>query len=48
MALEKESGVKCDADIITWRGMMTKVSEGCLPVVARGCEDVDTSSTDNG
>ena len=25
-ALEKESGKKCEADIITWRGMMTKVS----------------------
>lgn len=28
MALEKETGKKCEADIITWRGMMTKVS--CL------------------
>ncbi|KAF7591976.1 decapping endonuclease targeting mRNA [Aspergillus hancockii] len=26
MALEKETGKKCDADIITWRGMMTKAS----------------------
>jgi RAT1-interacting protein len=25
-ALEKETGKKCEADIITWRGMMTKVS----------------------
>ncbi|OJJ52592.1 hypothetical protein ASPSYDRAFT_164387 [Aspergillus sydowii CBS 593.65] len=24
-ALEKESGKKCEADIITWRGMMTKI-----------------------
>ena len=35
MALERESGVKCEADIITWRGMMTKVCERCLPVIAR-------------
>ena len=26
MALEGETGMKCEADIITWRGMMTKVS----------------------
>lgn len=26
IALEKETGKKCEADIITWRGMMTKVS----------------------
>ncbi|KAF7616460.1 hypothetical protein AFLA_004520 [Aspergillus flavus NRRL3357] len=25
MALEKETGKKCEADIITWRGMMTKI-----------------------
>jgi len=25
MALEGESGTKCEADIITWRGMMTKI-----------------------
>lgn len=25
MALEKETGKTSDADIITWRGMMTKV-----------------------
>ncbi|KAI9718938.1 MAG: decapping endonuclease targeting mRNA [Candelaria pacifica] len=25
IAWEKENGTKCDADIITWRGMMTKV-----------------------
>ncbi|KAJ5902471.1 RAI1-domain-containing protein [Penicillium taxi] len=25
IAQEKESGKKCDADIITWRGMMTKI-----------------------
>lgn len=25
MALEKETERKCEADIITWRGMMTKV-----------------------
>ncbi|KAH0548175.1 hypothetical protein GP486_008104 [Trichoglossum hirsutum] len=26
MALEKETGKQCEADFITWRGMMTKVS----------------------
>jgi RAT1-interacting protein len=25
VALEKEKGIKCEADVITWRGMMTKV-----------------------
>lgn len=25
MALEKETGKRCEADIITWRGMMTKI-----------------------
>jgi RAT1-interacting protein len=25
MALEKETGKQCEADFITWRGMMTKV-----------------------
>ena len=25
IAYEKETGSKCEADIITWRGMMTKV-----------------------
>lgn len=25
IALEKSTGTKCEADIITWRGMMTKV-----------------------
>ena len=25
MALEKDTGRKCEAEIITWRGMMTKV-----------------------
>lgn len=25
VALEKNTGEKCEADIITWRGMMTKV-----------------------
>ena len=24
MALEKETGAQCEADIITWRGMITK------------------------
>ena len=27
MALEGETGTKCEADIITWRGMMTKVKQ---------------------
>jgi hypothetical protein len=27
IALEKDTGAKCEADIITWRGMMTKVRE---------------------
>jgi RAT1-interacting protein len=27
IALEKETGSKCEADIITWRGMMTKVGD---------------------
>lgn len=35
IALEKKSGVKCEADIITWRGMMTKVSKRCQPVIVR-------------
>lgn len=26
MALEQRNGTKCEADIITWRGMMTKVN----------------------
>lgn len=26
IAWEKENGSKCEADIITWRGMMTKVN----------------------
>lgn len=26
IALEKDTGSKCEADIVTWRGMMTKVS----------------------
>lgn len=26
VALERESGRRCEADIVTWRGMMTKVS----------------------
>jgi RAT1-interacting protein len=30
MALEKETGKRCEADIITWRGMMTKVSRSSL------------------
>ncbi|PYH48282.1 DXO/RAI1 family decapping nuclease [Aspergillus saccharolyticus JOP 1030-1] len=25
MALEQDTGIKCEADIITWRGMMTKI-----------------------
>ncbi len=25
VAWEKDSGAKCEADVITWRGMMTKV-----------------------
>lgn len=31
MALEKETGTRCDADIVTWRGMITKVRD---PVAA--------------
>ena len=27
IALEKKTGSKCEADIITWRGMMTKVGK---------------------
>ena len=27
IALEKESGVKCEADVLSWRGLLTKVSE---------------------
>jgi len=30
MALEKETGKPCEADFITWRGMMTKVDINCL------------------
>lgn len=26
IAYEKEEGEKCEADVVTWRGMMTKVS----------------------
>lgn len=25
VAMEEETGKKCEADIVTWRGMMTKV-----------------------
>lgn len=25
IALERETGSKCEADVVTWRGMMTKV-----------------------
>jgi RAT1-interacting protein len=25
VAMEKETGKKCESDIVTWRGMMTKV-----------------------
>lgn len=25
VAMEKETGKKCETDIVTWRGMMTKV-----------------------
>lgn len=33
VAMEGETGKKCEADIVTWRGMMTKViSRGpCIP-----------------
>jgi RAT1-interacting protein len=27
VAMEKETGKKCETDIVTWRGMMTKVGE---------------------
>lgn len=30
MAHEKETEKKCEVDIVTWRGMMTKVSSICL------------------
>lgn len=30
IALEKDTEKKCEADIITWRGMMTKVSGSSL------------------
>lgn len=41
VALEKKTGSKCEADIITWRGMMTKVqrqksSEIMLRICYRG------------
>lgn len=38
-ALEKETGKRCEADVITWRGMMTKVSyklQALIPRLARG------------
>lgn len=39
-ALEKETEKKCEADIITWRGMMTKVSITCRNIEACGrCSD---------
>lgn len=31
MSLEEEMGKRCEADIITWRGMMTKVCMIMLP-----------------
>lgn len=31
MALEGETGKKCEADIVTWRGMMTKVCDCIVP-----------------
>lgn len=31
-ALEKDTGSKCEADIITWRGMMTKVQDEFLRI----------------
>lgn len=37
-ALEKDIGKRCEADIITWRGMMTKVS------VASLCKDMYATS----
>lgn len=30
IALEKETGKRCEADIITWRGMMTKVNRSSV------------------
>ena len=35
MALEADTGTKCEADIITWRGMMTKVRPEGLWLCAR-------------
>lgn len=34
MALEKETGQPCEADIVTWRGMMTKVIQDVRRVCA--------------
>lgn len=31
VALEGETGKKCEADIVTWRGMMTKVCDCIAP-----------------
>lgn len=39
MALEKETGKRCEADIITWRGMMTKVSSSRLLFYPEGGDD---------
>jgi hypothetical protein len=36
---EQEQGAKCQADIITWRGMMTKVNDGDAPCAWRGSVD---------
>lgn len=31
-AHEKETEKKCEVDIVTWRGMMTKVSRRCIEI----------------
>lgn len=43
IALEKDTGAKCEADIITWRGMMTKVCEE-KSVPPENCEQWHSSS----
>jgi hypothetical protein len=36
--MEKETGKRCETDILTWRGMLTKVG-GCKLMVTLGNTD---------
>lgn len=39
VAFEQKTGAKVDTDIITWRGMMTKVRGACSGLVRGLCEE---------